>query len=148
MRSLRAILSRPSGTPAALFLVLVLTCLLACGHACDRPPFDPAHMARLDLAVYQCVTECYAADEEGAFPATLRELFLRDADGASYLEGGELDERGDPIDPWGRRYGYLTTGPDRRNACLWTLGADGEYGGRGEDEDAFRFYSLQRRSLR
>jgi general secretion pathway protein G len=39
------------------------------------------------------------------------------------------------LDPWGRRYLYLTPGPDGEPFELMSLGADGKQGGAGEDED-------------
>jgi general secretion pathway protein G len=38
-----------------------------------------------------------------------------------------------PVDPWGREYGYELASPGRPR--IFSLGADGQPGGAGDDED-------------
>lgn len=54
-----------------------------------------------------------------------------------YKSGGYIADL--PQDPWGRPYGYLSPGRDADKAYdLYTLGADGESGGEGQDADIYQ----------
>ncbi|MBI2566704.1 MAG: type II secretion system major pseudopilin GspG [Candidatus Schekmanbacteria bacterium] len=47
-----------------------------------------------------------------------------------YLEGGQI-----PVDPWGAPFIYVSPAPDGRPFDLVSLGADGQDGGDGIDQD-------------
>jgi len=53
----------------------------------------------------------------------------------NYREGGYLDTRNLPEDPWGNAYVYLVPGPDGAPFEIVSYGADGEPGGTGEAAD-------------
>ncbi len=72
----------------------------------------------------------FAADHEGHWPKSLDEFFFRDKLGRKYLD---IDAW--PLDPWGRPYIYVLPGESETEPHVITLGADGEIGGTGEDED-------------
>ena len=52
-----------------------------------------------------------------------------------YPEGGYLDSREMPLDPWKHEYVYLCPGPSGEAFLIVSYGADGEQGGTGEDAD-------------
>jgi general secretion pathway protein G len=52
-----------------------------------------------------------------------------------YLDGGYLESRQVPPDPWGRPYVFLAPGPDGEAFEIISYGADGEPGGEGENAD-------------
>jgi len=54
---------------------------------------------------------------------------------SAYREGGYLDTRNLPRDPWGHPYVYLVPGPDGAPFDIVSYGADGEPGGEGEAAD-------------
>lgn len=84
---------------------------------------DPA-AARTDIEVIQEALGRYR-DDRGAYPTTAQGL---DALRGPYLPAGV------PNDPWGRPYRY--TSPGRGSGYdLYTLGRDGQPGGRGPDAD-------------
>lgn len=52
-----------------------------------------------------------------------------------YRDGGYLESRTVPLDPWGREYVYLVPGSEGEPYEIVCYGADGEPGGEGEDAD-------------
>ena len=68
--------------------------------------------------------------EQTVFPQNLDELRVR------RRQGGETYLNINPIDPWGRKYGYQYPGMRNVNSYdLWSYGADGQPGGSGENAD-------------
>jgi general secretion pathway protein G len=53
----------------------------------------------------------------------------------NYPEGGYLNGRIVPLDPWKRPYIYLTPGRQNENFEILSYGADGEPGGSGSNAD-------------
>jgi general secretion pathway protein G len=53
----------------------------------------------------------------------------------NWQDGGYLERRILPRDPWGREYLYLCPGVYNRDFDLWSYGADGEEGGSKESID-------------
>ena len=53
----------------------------------------------------------------------------------NYPEGGHLNSRILPLDPWKRPYLYLSPGRQREPFEIFSYGADGEPGGEGADAD-------------
>ncbi len=89
----------------------------------------PAAAARSDLGDLAAALEDWAVDHGGTFPLRLEELVeLRDGERA--VVDAELPR----VDPWGAPYHYERSS-DRRGFRVWTLGADGEPGGAGNDAD-------------
>ena len=64
--------------------------------------------------------------EEGRYPS--------EAEGLEVLVGGTLKKADALIDPWGRPYLYRFPG-DNGDYDLYSLGADDQEGGEGEDRD-------------
>lgn len=54
----------------------------------------------------------------------------------NWNEGGYLDMKRIPLDPWGNPYQY-ESGPGPGSYTLYSLGADGEAGGAGNNADIF-----------
>ena len=90
-------------------------------------------LAKTGISVVSGKLEAYRI-ERGAYPTTDAGLLVLTAPAANaqhsyYLPSEKL------LDPWGRRYLYLTPGPDGEPFELMSLGADVTQGGSGEDED-------------
>ncbi len=64
--------------------------------------------------------------EEGHYPS--------EDEGLDPLVGGPIKKEGALIDPWGRPYLYRFPG-EHGDYDLYSLGADGQEGGEGEDRD-------------
>jgi general secretion pathway protein G len=85
--------------------------------------------ARAEVSVLGAKVEQFIADT-GRPPQALEELTRKDTDPRSqgpYAMNREL------IDPWERPYYYRAL--SRKDFTLFTLGADGRIGGRGDDTD-------------
>jgi general secretion pathway protein G len=54
---------------------------------------------------------------------------------ATYPDGGYLNSRTVPLDPWKHPYLYLTPGRQNEPFEIFSYGADGEPGGTGADAD-------------
>lgn len=54
---------------------------------------------------------------------------------SNYPDGGYLNSRTVPLDPWKRPYIYLIPGRQNENFEILSYGADGEPGGTGADAD-------------
>jgi general secretion pathway protein G len=52
-----------------------------------------------------------------------------------YREGGYIESRRVPLDPWSNEYVYLVPGPEGGPFEIVSYGADGEPGGEGESSD-------------
>jgi len=93
--------------------------------------FDGAQRTRVsaDLRALRAAIDSYALMNSGRYPDDLRVLVTPDELGNTYLKQTEV-----PTDPWGREYLYDPPKEDSR-ARAYTLGADGEPGGWGEDAD-------------
>lgn len=92
--------------------------------------------ARGDIATIETALEMYALDMNG-YPseqAGLDALSERpaDADEARYRRGGYIKKL--RLDPWDRPYEYRNPG-ERAQVDIFSLGADGEPGGEGDDAD-------------
>ncbi len=89
-------------------------------------------VAQQKLAVIEQAVEKFYYDY-GRFPAALDELANKPAD----IEDDKWDpmlKAKDLTDPWGRAFEYQCPGQHGR-FDLYTLGADGQEGGTGENED-------------
>ena len=85
-----------------------------------------------DLRTIKNAIDQYRVQNAGRYPSELGALSTPDANGARFLS--EV-----PDDPWGRSYEYLPPDPQETVGELWlySLGADGQPGGVGEDADVF-----------
>jgi general secretion pathway protein G len=103
----------------------------------SRPDEARIAAAKQDVATLAQALKLYKLDNL-AYPTTdqgLQALVLRPAAApipANWKSGGYLERL--PKDPWGRDYRYLN--PGRHGEIdIYSLGADGEPGGEGNDAD-------------
>jgi general secretion pathway protein G len=92
--------------------------------------------ARQDIRAYETALNLYRMDNF-RYPTTeqgLEALVKRPVDPniRNWKEGGYID--GLKKDPWGNEYNYLAPG-SHGDYDLYTLGADGQPGGEGQDAD-------------
>lgn len=85
------------------------------------------------LKLYQMDTGRLPTREQGL--AALCEKPVTDPVPEKYREGGYLESKTVPLDPWGREYVYLVPGSGGKPYEIVCYGADGEPGGEGEDVD-------------
>lgn len=128
-----------------LLVVLVVLGLLA--SIAGITYFGRVEGARLqkveaDLGTLRSALSLYKLDN-GTLPTTaqglgaLRERPQLPPQPRSYRNGGYIRDL--PLDPWGQPYLYLFPARDAVNEYdLYTLGADGEPGGEGQDADILR----------
>ncbi len=99
--------------------------------------------AKIQIENLESALKIYKLDN-GVYPTTeqgLEALVQKPAVGfvpKNWREGGYLEKGKIPLDPWGRPYVYLSPGVKTRDFDLKSLGADGEEGGEGENEDIER----------
>jgi len=99
--------------------------------------------AKIQIENLESALKLYKLDN-GAYPSTeqgLEALVQKPALGflpKNWREGGYLEKGKIPLDPWGRPYVYLSPGVKSKEFDLKSLGADGEEGGEGENEDVER----------
>jgi general secretion pathway protein G len=93
--------------------------------------------AKVDIATIMQSLKLYKLDNT-RYPTTeqgLQALLTKPAAGPAangWKEGGYLEKM--PKDPWGFQYQYLSPGV-KGEVDVFTLGADGQPGGSGEDAD-------------
>jgi general secretion pathway protein G len=93
--------------------------------------------AKVDIATIMQSLKLYKLDNT-RYPTTeqgLQALLVKPTSGPAangWKEGGYLEKM--PKDPWGFQYQYLSPGV-KGEVDVFTLGADGQPGGSGEDAD-------------
>jgi general secretion pathway protein G len=85
--------------------------------------------AKADICAIADAVNSYAL-EKGRLPDTLESLILPDEHGWRFLDCEDM-----PVDPWGRPYGYQPPAPGTAVFRVFSLGADGQPGGEGDDRD-------------
>jgi general secretion pathway protein G len=99
--------------------------------------------AKLQMENLEAALKLYKLDS-GSYPTTeqgLEALVQKPATGVipkNWREGGYLERAQIPLDPWGKPYVYLSPGVKNKDFDLKSLGADGEVGGEGENQDIER----------
>ncbi len=88
--------------------------------------------ARIQIEAVSSAIDLYRL-EVGSYPPDLEALVTKPS-GADRWDGPYLKKRTVPKDPWGRDYIYRNPG-ENGPYDLYTLGADGQEGGTGEDAD-------------
>ncbi len=88
--------------------------------------------ARIQIEAVSSAIDLYRL-EVGSYPPDLEALVTKPS-GADRWDGPYLKRRTVPKDPWGRDYIYRNPG-ENGPYDLYTLGADGQEGGTGEDTD-------------
>lgn len=95
--------------------------------------------AKIQMKNLETALKLYKLDN-GVYPATeqgLQALVEKPAAGVipkNYREGGYLEHKDVPKDPWDNEYLYLSPG-EHGDFDLYSLGADGVRGGEGNDAD-------------
>jgi general secretion pathway protein G len=125
-----------------LMVVLVILGVLASlivPRIMSRPEEARRIKARVDIQSLETALKLYNLDS-GDYPTTeqgLQALIDPPATGmlpTKWRDGGYLEKRKLPKDPWGNDYIYLSPGT-QGDFDLISYGADGELGGEGKDVD-------------
>jgi len=82
------------------------------------------------LRLFYLDTGFYPTTEQG-----LKALVEKPGDAKNWREGGYLEKRVIPKDPWGNDYNYRASGEAGREYEIFSLGRDGKEGGSGIDAD-------------
>ncbi len=88
------------------------------------------------LKLYKLDTGIYPSTEQGL--EALVQIPTTGVVPKNWREGGYLEKSQIPVDPWGKPYVYLSPGVKNKDFDLKSLGADGEEGGEGENQDIER----------
>jgi general secretion pathway protein G len=118
-----------------LSLLAVLVAPKIIGRSDDAKVAD----AKVQIRNIETGLKLYKLDS-GVFPATeqgLEALVIKPASGTipkNWKEGGYLESKGIPKDPWGNPYLYLSPG-EHGDYDLCSMGADGVKGGEGKNAD-------------
>ena len=147
--SMRAILRRPSGsgdqagfTLIELLVVLVILVLLAslvAPRVIGYLGSSRTKAAKVQIESLASALELYKLDN-GAYPTTsegLKALIVA-PQGAAGWNGPYITKREVPNDPWGHAYNYRSPG-QHGLFDIFSLGADNQPGGTGENEDVFNW---------
>ena len=125
-----------------LMVVLVILGVLASlivPRIMSRPEEARRIKARVDIQSLETALKLYNLDN-GDYPTTeqgLQALIEPPSAGTlpkKWRDGGYLEKRKIPQDPWGNDYIYLSPGT-QGDFDLISYGADGELGGEGKDVD-------------
>jgi len=118
-----------------LSLLAVLVAPKIIGRTDDAKVAD----AKLQIKNLQTALNMYKLDS-GYFPSTeqgLQALLTKPATGVipkNYREGGYLESKSIPQDPWGNDYAYISPG-EHGDYDLYSMGADSAREGKGKDAD-------------
>jgi general secretion pathway protein G len=120
-----------------LIVVAILTMLatLVAPRVIGYLGSSKAKAAKVQIESIAAALQLYRLDT-GRYPSTgegLRALVERPASAASW-NGPYLTKRGAPLDPWGRAYNYRFPG-QHGEFDIYSLGADNQQGGTGENAD-------------
>ncbi len=136
-------LARAGFTLIEILVVLIIITILAgfVGLNVLRKPGEArVTAAKMQVKTLQAAMKLYHT-EQGRFPSQsqgLQALVQKPATSPippHYPEGGYLDTRELPKDPWGRDFIYLIPGRNGELFEIISYGADGEPEGTGEDAD-------------
>jgi general secretion pathway protein G len=140
---MKALLRNKSGfTLIEIMVVIVILTLLAV-FAVPKimGRLDDAKIADAKVQIRNLETALkYHKLDNGIFPSTeqgLQALITKPATGVipkNYREGGYLETKTIPKDPWGNDYIYISPG-EHGDYDLYSYGADGVKGGEGKDAD-------------
>jgi general secretion pathway protein G len=113
----------------------------------DRPGEARVMKARMDIQTLESALKLFKIDN-AFYPSTdqgLKALVEQPTIGRipnRWREGGYLEKRNLPKDPWGNDYLYLSPGIHNPDFDIWSYGADGMEGGQGEDADIANWENL------
>ena len=125
-----------------LVVVLIITILatIVGVNVAKEPGKARRAKAVAEIQTFRTALQVYRM-EQGGIPTQeqgLKALCEKPATGPAperYPDGGYLDSRAVPRDPWGHEYVYMTPGANGEPYEIVSYGADGEPGGAGEAED-------------
>lgn len=122
-----------------LMVVIVILGILATlimPRILDRPEQARRMKAKVQIRSFQSALSFFKTDT-GRFPTTSEGLqaLVTDPGVRGWKQGGYLEQRQMPLDPWGNRYLYLCPGRNERDYDIVSLGKDGEVGGDESDSD-------------
>ncbi len=89
---------------------------------------DSLHSIASALEMYKLDNHRYPTTQEG-----LQALVTRPASASNWAAGGYLKSM--PKDSWGNDFQYVSPGPNGKPFDLYSLGADGQEGGDGDNAD-------------
>ncbi len=124
---------QPGFTLIELLVVLAILAMLAAlvgPRVMTALESSKVRTARIQIEDIGAALDLYRLDT-GRYPATLEGLVKDDIPG---WNGPYLKKKRVPRDPWGRAYHYRYPG-EHAGYDLFSLGADGNSGGSGEDAD-------------
>lgn len=125
-----------------LVVVLIITILagIVGVNILHKPGEARVSAARMQIQQLKTALHLYRA-EQGRFPTQEQGLEalvrrpIREPVPEHYPEGGYLDSRRVPLDPWKNEYIYLAPGRAGEPFEILSYGSDGEKGGTGEAAD-------------
>lgn len=126
-----------------LMIVVVILGILATlliPRIMERPEEARRMKARVDIKTVESALKLYKLDS-GTYPTTEQGLvaLLKKPETApvprKWKEGGYLEGKNVPEDPWGNPYYYLSPAADGKDYVITSYGADGEPGGTGKNTD-------------
>jgi len=135
--------SKNGFTLIELMIVVVIVGILATlliPRIMERPEEARRIKAKVDIKSIESALKLYKLDS-GAYPTTeqgLKALFEKPETSPvpkKWREGGYLEGKDVPKDPWGNEYYYESPSPDGKDYVITSCGADGEQGGTGKDAD-------------
>lgn len=129
-----ALVGSAQGLLPAVLLGVGAGALVSVPRTVERLHYAQTGKARIDMNSIKDALDQYAIENGGVYPDSLEALVVLDENGNSYL-----DSRWIPLDPWGTEYQYTPPAPGTRRFDLFSLGADGELGGYGDDADIHHF---------
>lgn len=124
-----------------IIVVLILSLLVGIVAPKIMGRADEAKVAdaKIQIRNFETALKLFKLDN-GFYPTTeqgLEALITKPASGrvpANYKEGGYLEQKKIPLDPWGNPYLYIAPGT-HGDIDILSYGSDGKEGGEGKDAD-------------
>ncbi len=122
-----------------VIVILSLLAILVAPKIIGRSDDAKIADAKIQIRNFETALKLYKLDN-GIFPGTeqgLQSLVSKPTSGVipkKYREGGYLENKEIPKDPWGNDYVYVSPG-QHGDYDLYSFGADGVRGGEGKDAD-------------
>ncbi|HEY1405740.1 MAG TPA: type II secretion system major pseudopilin GspG [Spirochaetota bacterium] len=143
-RTLRMIWTDRSGYNLIELMIVIMIigilAILVVPRLMDLPTKARIQKAKSDIASISLALSRYNLDN-GSYPSTEQGLLAlvekpsSDPVPQNYNEGGYLEKKTVPVDPWNHPYTYRSPGDNGADYEIVCLGADGKEGGEGENSD-------------